>query len=62
VTALLERAKQLDREARHHLGKIPAVARAMYPGYVGDAIKFCDALSQLVRDMEAIESIAENKS
>lgn len=59
---LLKRAQDLDREARHHLGKIPVVARAMYPEYVSDAVKFCDKLSQLVRDLEAVENIEKNQT
>lgn len=56
---LLSEAKELEKEARANLAKVPSVARVMYPEYVKAGEVFCDRLTQLVRDIEAIEALAK---
>lgn len=56
---LLSEAKELEKEARANLAKVPAVARVMYPEYVKAGEVFCDRLTQLVCDIEAIETLAK---
>lgn len=56
---LVDQARELEKEARANLARVPAVARAVYPELIRDAEGFCLRLSQLVRDLESVEGLQD---